>query len=679
MKYLSFFLLILSTFNLYGQTEKRNFTYLSVDTLNKYDIVYLDSNWVYHPGDNIEWAKTNYDDSGWENTFTSLSSSKMPEQGFDGKGWFRLKLQIDSSLINKPLALGIWLSGACEIYINGRKLFKFGEILSGGRVINKIPMFPKNFVLSDSAYNVIAVRYFNNNYEDYQNFSQAAGFSLRVGLADKYVTSRYNFLARQSLHKIIFITIPLSLAILHLFLFLFDRRQKQNLYYVIFLLSFSVFIFLNYTTVYSVSAYTRFVMYRLSIGALIFTLLFGSTTIYSIYKPLPKYYKYVLLTAVLLSVAGYIFPGNWMWYISYIFITTVSIVGSQVLYNPLYKKPTGSDRILQIGFAVMAAAGIWQMLLSIGIIDPFFGFYSPYIYGVIFFIFAMSISLARDFAITRKNLEKKLQEVKELSEKTLKQELAAKELETKRIILEADNKRKTDELVAAREVQLAMLPQCSDELAGFNVCFEMQPATEVGGDYYDYIITKDNTLNIAVGDATGHGMKAGIMVATIKSLFSALGTKMMIPDFFNKATEIIKNMTLGNLFMSMTVARIKNYHVHGSAAGMPPILVYRKSTNSVEEVLLKSMPLGAHNNFPYETFDFDVEKGDIILMMSDGYLEMFNDEKQMLGLERTKEYLIEASEKNANDIAQYLLTKGKEWRKNKPQNDDVTFVILKTQ
>jgi len=366
-----------------------------------------------------------------------------------------------------------------------------------------------------------------------------------------------------------------------------------------------------------------------------------------------------------------------IWYITYIFIISVSIGGSRVLYNRKYQKPAGSDKILQIGFAIMAGAGILQMLMSVGIIEPIYGVVSPYIYGVLIFIFAMSISLARDFAITRKSLEKKLNEVKELSERTLKQELAAKELEIKRRILEADNKRKTDELESARNVQLAMLPQCLNDIEGYDICFDMYTATEVGGDYYDYILTEDKTLNVTIGDATGHGMKAGIMVATIKSLFSALGTKMMIPDFFEKATGIIKNMSLGNLFMSMTVIRIKDKHVHGSSAGMPPLLVYGNESNSVNEVQIKSMPLGGFKDFPYETFDFDVKSGDIILMMTDGFIETFNDKKEMLGLEKAKKYFNEAYDSSANDIADYLNKKGKEWRSGVKQKDDVTFVVIK--
>ena len=81
-------------------------------------------------------------------------------------------------------------------------------------------------------------------------------------------------------------------------------------------------------------------------------------------------------------------------------------------------------------------------------------------------------------------------------------------------------------------------------------------ATEVGGDYYDFNISKDGTLNVVIGDATGHGMKAGNMVVSIKSLIYSLPDDMLIPDFFNRCTRIIKHMNMKNLYMCLSLIRI---------------------------------------------------------------------------------------------------------------------------
>lgn len=666
-------ILLLCFVSLFGQNNE---FFLSADSLDKYGEIYIGDKWKFKAGDNTGWAAEDINDSDWVITSTTFNNYEGSDIPFTGLGWFRLNLKIDSSLVNKPLALVAWFAGAAEVYINGDQISSYGKIENGELVEKYVPLFPEIISL-ERENNLIAVRYINDIFEEMREKKFTPGFFIEFGYPERSVNSRYDYISRVSEIRIIFITIALALALVHIFLFIFDPKQIQNLFYVLFLLFFSAFLWINLSTSYGKDVGTVFFLYRFGPAALIFTIMFGSTTIYSIYKKVTPFFKYIILAALVLSVLGYLFSEIIIWYFIYGFISFVSYWGSRNLYNPRYSRKTPSDWIIRIGFAVMGLAGIYQMLLSLGVVGSILGIYMPFIYGVVVFVVAMSIALARDYATTSKNLEKKLVEVKELSDKTLKQELEAKELEIQKRILESDNKRKTDELEAARSVQLAMLPQCLNDIEGLDICFDMRPATEVGGDYYDYNVTKDGTLNLVIGDATGHGMKAGIMVATIKSLFSALGVKMMIPDFFNKCTEIIKSMSLGNLFMSMTFLRIKGEHILGSMAGMPPVLIYRKENNKVEEIIQKSMPLGAPLNFPYDTFETEFKSGDIILLMSDGFSELFNAGKEMLGNERTKKYILQNVDSSADDLVSNLFEKAKEWRKDHPQTDDITFVAIR--
>ena len=658
-----------------AQSQIVPYYYLSPDSLIKHGEDYTGNNWKYNPGDNPDWANPMFDDSSWETTSSTLNSFESPQNKFTGKGWFRLHLVVDSTLLNKPLSFDLWLAGAAEIFLNGEKVFEYGQIKEDGTVENFIPYFP-NIVTFSQKNNLVAVRYFNDKYEEMNSRNFTPGFYLQFASPSYVINTRYDGISSTLNLRSIFITIALVLALLHLFLFLFDRSKKQNFYYVLFLLFFAFFIFINLNTSYGKSVQTLFYLYRIVPFALIFTILFGSTTINSIYRENGRTFIYLLLLGLVLSSVAYFWATVWMWYLVYAYIGGVSVWGSHVLYSSRYSRVSTSDWILRIGFGVMAVMGVLQMLLSLGIIGGL-GIRTPYIYGVVVFILSMSIALARDYVSTSKKLAHKLIEVQELSDKTLKQELEAKELDIQKRILEADNKRKTDELESARTVQLAMLPQCLNDIEGLDICFAMRTATEVGGDYYDYKISDDGTMNLVVGDATGHGMKAGIMVASIKSLFSALGMKMMIPDFFKTCTQIIKSMGLGNLFMSMAFIRIKNNTIIGSIAGMPPILVYRKESNTIEEIILKSMPLGAYLDFPYESFQTEFNTGDIVLIMSDGYLELFNSKKQMLGNERLKEYFINYADLSSDDLIARILQKGEDWRKDHPQEDDITFVAIK--
>src|SRR6185369_17623955 len=88
--------------------------------------------------------------------------------------------------------------------------------------------------------------------------------------------------------------------------------------------------------------------------------------------------------------------------------------------------------------------------------------------------------------------------------------------------LRAENERRALELEEARQLQLSMLPASVPMLPGLEIAAYMKPATEVGGDYYDFHVGEDGTLTVAVGDATGHGLKAGTIVTATKGLFNAL-------------------------------------------------------------------------------------------------------------------------------------------------------------
>ncbi len=97
--------------------------------------------------------------------------------------------------------------------------------------------------------------------------------------------------------------------------------------------------------------------------------------------------------------------------------------------------------------------------------------------------------------------------------------------------------RKTHELEEARNLQLSLLPGQLPQLPNLEIAVYMKTATEVGGDYYDFKVAADGTLNIALGDATGHGMQAGTMVTLMKGLFSADPGRMDITSFFRQSSE----------------------------------------------------------------------------------------------------------------------------------------------
>ncbi len=674
IKLLLIILVGLTFTSLFAESTQK--VYLSADSLSKYLYVTLQGDWSFNPADNPHFADTSFDTQDWKPLSSKLDPHKGIPEGWSGTGWFRRWVEIDSNLVGKVVGVGIWQTGIHELYINGIKQYSMGSVKSGEKYSSDSHSGIRAVVFDKPGSNLIAVRYSNYDLEYFQDATFLGGFIFSFGDYHKLIKHSLDSARTRSIYQVFFISIPLAIAFVHLFLFLYDRRTKDNIFYVIFLLSFALFIYTTLQRGFVEESYFAVLLYKLTIFGLIATITTGCMAIYSIIRGVPRMFVWFVLAGLALSVTGFLTPGIFIWYASYAFIMIVSVPTGRTVWKSR-KNGLGGEWIIRAGFVFMSALGITTMLQSFDIVPPIFGITALYVYGVLGFIVSMSASLARDFFVTNKRLEKQLATVKELSEKTLKQELAAKELETKKKILEADNDRKTTELDSARNLQLSMLPQTLPKIEGLEIAAHMQTATEVGGDYYDFAIAKDGTLNIAVGDATGHGTKAGIMVATVKSLFAALGSNMMIRDFFSRCTEILKDMNLGNLFMSMTLLRIKSNYVIASAAGMPPLLIYKKNEQEVGEFIIKGMPLGAFTGYEYDEIELELNSGDIILLMTDGFTELFNERKEMYGDKRIMELLKANEDKSPDELVNVMVQAAADWRGSISQGDDITFVILK--
>ncbi len=300
--------------------------------------------------------------------------------------------------------------------------------------------------------------------------------------------------------------------------------------------------------------------------------------------------------------------------------------------------------------------GIWsseELALSIHISPPWWNTWFSYIGYVILFIGALG--LVRAFEINRR-----------------------KEKENKRI-LQLENQRKSEELERARQLQLSMLPKQVPELPNLDIAVYMNPATEVGGDYYDFHLSSDGTLTVAVGDATGHGLNAGMMVTATKSLFETLGGDIDTVTFMNRANHTIRQMHLETLKMAFTILKIKGNRLFASGAGMPSLLVYRKSVMTLDEIKFEGMPLGSLATFPYEEKQTELSAGDKIILMSDGFPERQNPEGEMLGYAETNATILATADQSPQEIVEHLVAKGENWANGRPQDDDVTFVVIKVK
>jgi serine phosphatase RsbU (regulator of sigma subunit) len=207
----------------------------------------------------------------------------------------------------------------------------------------------------------------------------------------------------------------------------------------------------------------------------------------------------------------------------------------------------------------------------------------------------------------------------------------------------------------------------------------METATEVGGDYYDYSVAPDGTLVLALGDATGHGMKAGIMVAAAKSYFHTLVHEMNNLTMLERISSGLRNMNMKMMYMGLMLARCNRQDIEIATAGMPPALHFKKASNCVDRITLKGLPLGGSVQYPYENKKITLSTGDILLMMSDGLTELFNSERQMLGLNKVEDLLSNSDGMSASDIVNQLTQLMNTWSGGLEPHDDITIMVLKMQ
>ncbi|MCB0730247.1 MAG: SpoIIE family protein phosphatase [Ignavibacteriae bacterium] len=307
--------------------------------------------------------------------------------------------------------------------------------------------------------------------------------------------------------------------------------------------------------------------------------------------------------------------------------------------------------------------------LNIKILPPWWKTIWAYILYFLLFLFGVYI-------IDR--VQRKRLLLKERTASAMKEaELRAVAAEAQSRVIQAENDRKSKELEEARQLQLSMLPKDLPQIPNLDIAVYMKTATEVGGDYYDFHVAIDGTLTVVVGDATGHGMKAGTMVTTAKTLFNSYAKNPDILLTFSEMTNCIKQMKMDHLSMCMTMLKIKENKIYMSSAGMPPLYIYRHKNNELEEFEMKGMPLGTFINFPYKVNETNFEKGDALILLSDGLPELISQENEIFGYDRIDKILKEVGNLSSENILDVLKKSSFEWLNGNDQDDDITFIAIK--
>ena len=241
---------------------------------------------------------------------------------------------------------------------------------------------------------------------------------------------------------------------------------------------------------------------------------------------------------------------------------------------------------------------------------------------------------------------------------------------------ENEELRKTEELELARQFQLDLLPSYIPRLPEYEIAAKIDTATEVGGDYYDFFEQNDGSIYLVTGDATGHGMTAGMMVSITKAGLHGI-SQPDTKDIMNQLNTVIKNIDLGQNRMALNIGHLKNGSVEFSSAGMPPLYMYNSKEKKLKEILQVGLPLGSLKAEDYESEVYDFNSGDVMIFLSDGLPEATNVKGEMLGYEAVYKCMLDNIEQDPQTLLDTLSKLGTDWIRGTQLDDDITLMIVR--
>jgi len=615
----------------------------------------LEYAWRFHPGDDPRWADPAFDDSDWELVEPLLLPHGRPRGSWPGTGWFRRHLRIEPALRGKPLALRIETPGATTVFLDGVPVMSAAAsgLRAGGRLEGGAW---REVALSPGREYVLAVRHTLSLAERHAR-SRDLGFLLTIEPRD---AEALRLAAEQGPNtwrvamRSVFTAVPVLLALFHLALFLSYPKARENLFYSLAMTSWAAMAFVNHSVPTFEAGET--LALRLLIASVLATIFFSLLTFHAVRtRTLPR--TWIVFAALAAALIGLTFlhpdPQSfiWIWYL-YFGLMVAEIVRVEVTGTVARE----GVKVLLGGFAIVLGVILLQVLIELGLIPPFATVIPLYLLGMLSFAITMSLFLAQSFARTSLHLERQ---------------------ELRRRLLEAENARTTAEIDAARSLQLSMLPAALPVVKGLETAAAMVPASEVGGDYYDFRVAPDGSLVVAFGDATGHGVAAGIMVTAVKALFSTLGGGESLSAVLAECSRVLREMRFKPLHMCLTLARLTPRSVTICSAAMPPVLILRAASGEIEELGSGGPPVGSRLSGAWSERSAPLSPGDTLLFASDGFAEQLDAADNPLGDERLAEVFRASAGAPARELVERLLARVAAWRGDREQGDDITFVVVR--
>jgi phosphoserine phosphatase RsbU/P len=601
----------------------------------------LDGLWRFHTGDNPAWADPNFDDSQW-----ALLRSDEPwgeQQGYKNYGgfaWYRFTVAVPESSRNWSIYLGPMETGY-QLFVDGRLAGSFGPILNSRNYAASSRVFAISPAASGPRTFHIAIRAWHAPvWAGYVQggFFGSSYFGDRRLIAQRAATDRslqWNRLVDEYAYAVLSALVGLVVLVL----FFIRREEREYLWFALLLLANAIDIGFNISRVLALISLP---LSDFIDGFVESVALFAALAFFSIVLRAPRSRSWWLVAALLflnpptvflyvfnissVGIAGMVGALAVLPAIVWILVTLLRLAlrrdrDALILLVPMLLwqgLPFISSILLitwQLGWQRWAPYWIWPLLTKPFVLMP------DAAVGTIF-IFALLLFLIRRFSLARQ-----------------------------------EGARLSSEFESARNIQSLLFPAESPVTPGFAIESVYLPASEVGGDFFQFMPANDGSLLVVVGDVSGKGLKAAM---TVGAIIGALrGCSVRKPaEVLAYLNRILHGQITGFVTCTAALIAANGNMTLANAGNLPP---YR---NGGELDVASGLPLGITPNACYSETSFQLTPNDRLTFVSDGVVEATNERRELFGFHRTQAI----STQSASAIAEAAQQFG--------QHDDITVLSL---